>query len=373
MEMTTETSKHTPAAGSQRLDLLQIMRAAAAAMIVALHAHANWEFSLFSLPTAKLGAGVDLFFVISGFVIVYASRPYFATRGGRSAFVLRRLVRILPLYWFALTLRLAALSAAAILGVKAVPSLQAILTSYFFIPYDSMGYGDDYPFPILDLGWTLNYEMFFYVVFALFIFLPVERAVCAIAATLAAGVLIGSLFDLSLPFSFWLQPIVLEFVAGMVLAVIFLRGVRLSPAFGLAAAVCGLAIWTLIDLSLFESYGHPGFYSFPRLFVLGGGAILLMAAATLTRGIALPRFAEPFAALGDSSYALYLLHPFIFLGFKGALGALALPQTSNNIIYLVIVASTIAIAHAFHRFVEKPVTAWLRDRILAPRPKIAVT
>lgn len=371
--MITQTSKNPPVTGSQRLDVLQIMRAAAAAMIVALHAHANWEFSLFPLPTTKLGAGVDLFFVISGFVIVYASRPYFATTGGRSAFLLRRLIRILPLYWFALTLRLTALAAAALLGVKAFPSLQAILTSYFFIPYDSMGYGDAYPFPILDLGWTLNYEMFFYAVFALFIVLPLERAVWATAGTLCAGVLIGSVFDFTLPFGFWLQPIVLEFVAGMVLAVFFLRGLRLPPAVGFAAGACGLAIWTLVDLSVFESYGNPGFYSFPRLFVLGGGAILLMIAATLTKGITLPRFAQPFAALGDSSYALYLLHSFIFLGFKGALGVLALPQGWNNGVYLLVVVSTIAIAHAFHRLVEMPTTTWLRDRIIAPRTKIAVS
>lgn len=373
MEMIAQTSNKPPATGSQRLDVLQILRAAAAAMIVALHAHANWEFSLFPLPTTKLGAGVDLFFVISGFVIVYASRPYFATPGGRSAFFLRRLIRILPLYWFALTLRLVALAAAAFLGVKAFPSLQAILTSYFFIPHDSMGYGDAYPFPILDLGWTLNYEMFFYVVFAFFIVLPLERAVWATAGTLSAGVLIGAVFDLALPFSFWLQPIVLEFVAGMVLAVLFLRGLRLPAVIGFAAAVSGLAIWALVDLSMFESYGNPGFYSFARLFVLGGGAILLMVAATLTRGITLPRAAQPLAALGDSSYALYLLHPFIFLGFKGALGALALPQAWTNGVYLAVVVSTIAIAHAFHRFVEMPTTAWLRDRIIAPQTKIAVS
>lgn len=367
--MRTQISQTSFVGGSRRLDTLQLMRAVAATMVVALHAHANWNFSLFPLPTEKLGAGVDLFFVISGFVIVYASQSYFTKSGGRSAFLLRRLIRIVPLYWFALTLRLVALAAAAILGIKSFPSLESILTSYFFIPYDSMGYGDRYPFPILDLGWTLNYEMFFYAIFALFIVLPMERAVLYVAAALVSGVLVGLFFNVALPFSFWLQPIVLEFVGGMFLAVAYLRGVSLNPVIGAAVGLCGLAVWSLIDLRIFESYGNPGFYSFPRLSVLGGGAFLLMAAATLTREIGLPRFARPISALGDSSYALYLLHPFIFLVLKGILSVVEIQQQWSSAIYISVIGITITIAHLFHLFVEKPTTEWLRSQFKTRRAK----
>ncbi|WP_410469475.1 acyltransferase family protein [Agrobacterium tumefaciens] len=371
--ITMQKITNEPGVRAQRLDIIQVMRAVAATMVVALHANINWEFTLFPLHALRLGAGVDLFFVISGFVIVYASRPYFAARGGRSAFLLRRLLRIVPLYWFVLTLRVIALAGAAFLGVKAFPPLQAILTSYLFIPYDAMGYGDAYPFPIVDLGWTLNYEMFFYAVFAAFIFLPLERAVLATASVLFVAVLSGPVFNLPLPFSFWLQPIILEFVAGMVLAVLFLRGVRISPLIGAGMALCGLAVWTFLELYMFGAPCGPGCYSFPRLLVFGGGAILLMAAATLTRGIALPRFAQPLAALGDSSYALYLLHPFIFLGFKAVLSGFTLPQGWSNLAFLVVVASTVAIAHAFHIFIEMPANAWLRDRLITPRRKVATS
>jgi len=110
-----------PATGAQRLDVLQVMRAVAAVVIVALHADVNWEFTLFPLRALRLGGGVDLFFVISGFVISYASRPYFAAAGGRSAFLLRRFPRIVPLYWFVLTVRLAMAAVATIIGAKAFP------------------------------------------------------------------------------------------------------------------------------------------------------------------------------------------------------------------------------------------------------------
>lgn len=365
--------KEAPAAGAQRLDVLQVMRAVAATMIVALHADVNWQFTLFPLHLLRLGGGVDLFFVISGFVIVYASRPYFAAPGGRSAFLLRRFLRIVPLYWFVLTLRLAMAASVTVISAKAFPPLQSILTSYLFIPYDSMGYGDAYPFPLIDLGWTLNYEMFFYIVFAVFIFLPLERAVFTTAAVLFTAVMVGFTFDLGLPFSFWFQPIILEFVAGMFIAVLFLRGVRLPPLLGLATALCGLAIWMLTDLSRIGFQCDPGCYSFSRLLVFGGGAILLMAAATLTRNISLPRFAQPLAKLGDSSYALYLLHPFIFRGFKIALGGVTYPPEWSNVVYIVIVISTVAIAHAFHVLVETPANIWLRDRLITSPRKVAVS
>ena len=73
----------------------------------------------------------------------------------------RRLIRIVPLYWTALTLRVLVLTAGVLLGAKTFPYGTAIITSYLFIPYNAMGFGPRYPFPILDLGWTLNYEMFF--------------------------------------------------------------------------------------------------------------------------------------------------------------------------------------------------------------------
>jgi peptidoglycan/LPS O-acetylase OafA/YrhL len=215
--------------------------------------------------------------------------------------------------------------------------------------------------------------MFFYVVFAAFIFLPLERAVLATSSIMFGAVLIGQASNLPLPFSFWFQPIVLEFVAGMLLATLFLRGVRIPPMLGTIMALCGLAVWTFLEINMFGPPCGPGCYSFPRLLVFGGGAILLMAAVILTRGISLPRFALPFASLGNSSYALYLLHPFIFLGFKAVLGSFTLPQGWNNVVYLVIVASTITIAHAFHRLVEMPATAWLRDRLITPRRKVAVS
>ena len=156
-----------------RLDGVQILRAVAAVMVVLLHAQSLLALqgearglSMSPVTALPLAAGVDLFFVISGFIIVYASEPLFGAAGGGATFLKRRLLRIVPLYWFALSLRLAVLLAGAAVGQAAAPRLADVAASYLFIPFDTRGFGPDYPFPILDLGWTLNYEMMFYLVFA---------------------------------------------------------------------------------------------------------------------------------------------------------------------------------------------------------------
>jgi exopolysaccharide production protein ExoZ len=89
---------------------IQVLRAIAALMIVILHAFQDAETLVlssgvrFNAPDLPLSAGVDLFFVISGFVMVVASRNLFASAGGYAVFLKRRISRIVPLYWMVTSL-----------------------------------------------------------------------------------------------------------------------------------------------------------------------------------------------------------------------------------------------------------------------------
>ncbi|WP_454850744.1 acyltransferase family protein [Rhizobium binxianense] len=366
--MTASPSSQTRAPGPEgsRLELLQLLRFIAALMIVVLHGTVVAEgIAVRHLPI-QLGAGVDLFFVISGFVITFTSQRYLTAPGGWSQFLVRRLIRILPLYWSALTLRLVLLSAAAVVGVKEAPTFAAVLTSYLFIPYDSMGYGPAYPFPILDLGWTLNYEMFFYAVFAAAIFLARGRAVGVAATFLVAGVAVTSLWKPGiLVLDFWFRPIVLEFIAGMLIAVAYGKGFRLPLALAPFLVIAALCLWTLIDMRMFESYGGPGFYSFPRFFVFGGGAICLIMAATLLPRRALPAWLVRLSVLGDSSYTLYLVHPFLFGIYRAVLARLDLPVVFYWPVLALMVAGAVFLAHVAYLKLEAPAMGILRRRILS--------
>ncbi|ULK95957.1 acyltransferase [Bradyrhizobium sp. I71] len=352
---------------SERLQALQALRAVAAALIVFLHAeelvrlHAEAHGNSFTLfKTLPLGAGVDLFFVISGFVIVFASRKLFATPGGWLEFMRRRLIRIVPLYWTALTLRLLVLATGAAIGAKAFPDLTAIVTSYLFIPHDSLGFGPEYPFPILDLGWTLNFEMFFYVLFACFIALPRERAVAMVVAALAGGVVLATIFQPeAVTLRFWLQPITWEFAFGALIATAFMRGVVLPAPVRIAMILAALLIW-LVPVSWLGHSTGPGFYGWPRLAIWGTGAILIVAAAVLGPVSFRSAWSQLLARLGDSSYALYLLHPFVFIPVKAVLAKVAMPQLLYWPLVLATTALAIACAAAFHAYVENPVVLCLR-------------
>ncbi|MCK1396143.1 acyltransferase [Bradyrhizobium sp. 1] len=349
------------------------MRAIAATMIVLLHAQElvlNYATtnSLAFTPLRHLpwGAGVDLFFVISGFVIVFASSKLFGAPGSRWEFMRRRLIRIVPLYWTALTLRVLVLSAGALVGVKAFPDATAIIASYLFIPYDAMGFGPKYPFPILDLGWTLNYEMFFYVLFALFVVLRREQAVFAVASVLLGGILIATAFPLeNIALHFWFQPITLEFALGAIIALLFLRGAVLPSVVRLAMVVAALSLW-LVPVSWFADLSGPGFYTWPRVAIWGAGAVLIIAAAVLGPLEFKSRWSRALAGLGDSSYALYLLHPFVFILIKVALGRITVPQILCWPLVLLCAGLAITAAALFHRYAELPVIDFLR-KVTAPR------
>lgn len=358
---------------TERLLAIQAIRAVAATMIVALHAqelvhlHATARSQPFSpLRGFPFGAGVDLFFVISGFVIVFASRKLFAAPGSRWEFMRRRLIRIVPLYWTALTLRILVLAVGVVLGAKAFPDATEIAASYLFIPFDCQGFGPEYPFPILDLGWTLNYEMFFYVLFAVFVVMQRERAMLAVVACLFAGVVLASIFPPeNIALRFWFRPITLEFACGALIALALMRGKVLPVALRGAMVAAGLLLW-LVPVSWFSDMSGPGFYNWTRLAIWGAGAVLIVAAAALgpmrLRSVWLRRI----AGLGDSSYALYLLHPFVFLMVKAALAAITVPPLLYWPLVIFTTGLAIIAAELFYYQAEVPTIRYLR-KLTAPR------
>ncbi len=344
----------TPAK-SQIFPLIQALRALAAFSVALLHISHD---ALSLAPQNHLlrglygfmpwGAGVDIFFVISGFVIVHAAKGLYAAPGAPRRFIARRVARIVPLYWGLTSLFLLSLwlLPSAIHGDIGGPAY--LLTSYLFIP---AARPDGLVQPALGLGWTLNYEMFFYAAFMGFLRWPKGRAVPAAAVTLAGFVVLGALVRLPgtiLPF--WASPIILEFCAGMLLAL--LPGRVVLPG----AARAGLAILAMMTLHLDT---HDGTW---RALAWGLPACALVLAATTGRAqTRLPVLEQGLVLLGDASYALYLIHPFVMramdLIWRHA-------HFSGNFLYiaLCLILAQIA-ALATHHYLERPATFWLRRKL----------
>ncbi len=356
----------------RQIGSIQILRAVAASMVVLAHAQDDAAFA-----AAKSGlafarssllpwvAGVDLFFVISSFIMVHASQRLFGTPGAAQVFLTRRTIRILPLYWLVTGLWLIVAALLARSGQAHLPRLAEIATSLGFVPYARPL--DGVARPIVALGWTLNYEMFFYVVFAAFLFLRREAAVFSVAAALALLVAFGALaHPASTALAFWSDPIVLEFALGMGIALAARHGFALPRPAALALAVVAIACLAFD----FARMGDVPIYGvdpsgFPRLLACGLPMAALFAAIVLARP-ALDTdspLARPLLLLGDASYALYLFHPLVLVPARKVYLAMHVAPTLGFwplVVAELIVAALFAIA--IHLWIEIPSTRALNAR-----------
>ena len=297
-------------------------------------------------------AGVDIFFVISGFVIVHASANLFARPGGAARFLRRRLTRIVPLYWLLTTLFLTTLLLQRSAVHGEIGNTGYIVASYLFLPWARP---DGLVEPALGLGWTLNYEMFFYLVLTPFLLLRRNRAVFGSAAALCLLVAIRSMFGFPIvQLTFWSDPIILEFVLGMGLALAVAAGLSL-PGW-LRLAMVGIAVVAL----------HLGTSAPPEwraLFFGLPGALLVAAAVSAKRPERPGKTMRWAIRLGDASYAMYLFHPFVMRGFTIASAKIAAHTEVSGVIYVVLSLITAqACDLAINAGFERKLTAMLRGR-----------
>ena len=238
---------------------IQFLRALAATAVAASHVRFDFVNNVSPpgfLPAAfNLGAaGVDLFFVISGFVMVYSSESLFGQPNAPATFLLRRIARIVPLYWVMTSVMLAYVLARGFGPSDASPQLA--LASYFFIPYRRPSGAMD---PLYGIGWTLNYEMFFYVVFVVAMAARREIAVAGIAVLFAVFALIVPTKDyLPAQVAYLANPLILEFVFGMGIAVAYRAGVRFSAAVSIILVAAAAAELAGEDQRTFSPTLFPG-------------------------------------------------------------------------------------------------------------------
>ncbi len=353
-----------------KLDTIQVLRAVAVTAVVLSHSF----HELAQLLSGKIASfqekafpgdfGVDLFFVISGFIMVFVSYNLFGNSGAAANFALRRIVRIVPLYWIMTTLMIAVVVLLPGSVDTATGDPLQWLASYLFVPYARMS--DSMFRPVLGLGWSLNYEMFFYTIFAVGLFLPRRIAIPTVVAALVAIWLIGRLMP-GLPgwFGFLSQPIILEFAAGMVLGALYMRGVRFPVWAAMALVMAG-------TLVLFSVPAFDDSIERARHIYFGFPALLLVAAATMGSGLDGQKGNRFVVGAGDASYSTYLTHPFV-------LGALALVAGKSGLSELlkpwIFMAGYLAVAlvvsfatgHLVHRFVDGPLTRRMAHLLLPGR------
>lgn len=272
---------------------VQFLRALAAWSVVGHHfiqVFFNFETSnaLEFLFADKGAIGVDVFFVISGLVIYLATADK-ALSPGR--FMLMRIARIVPAYWFYTWIMMLVVAVVPAMFPEARLQFGHVLMSMLFIPAQHPGGFGVYP--LLDVGWTLNFEMLFYCLFAFALLMPAAYRLWVVAALLyLVCYIITPAFDLAS--GFYHKDIIFEFLMGVGIGMLYRRGLcRAKPwlaLLGIAAALAAIKHGADIPRAL--EWGVPS-------------AILVFCCVALE-----PYFqrARAFKVLGDCSYSVYLIH-----------------------------------------------------------------
>lgn len=345
------------------LQNLQALRAVAALLVVVHHfLLANRDSGVGGvadfLQVAEFGAcGVDLFFCISGFVMLGS-----IIRDGTfdpKGFMLGRIIRIVPLYWLALTLFLGLVVVANVAkmgwaGAWVHPwfSWDLVTFSYLLIPaYNPVS---QLVRPVLAQGWTLSYEFYFYGILMIAVFLARANLLKTLgwgAILLSAGVALPAELSGRAVLDFLRNPVALEFLFGMLIFIATKKtrhGAMVCMILGVVALLA-TAGFKIEDRTRLLFWGVPS-------------ALILYGAVALEGQIKLPAVLKN---LGDASYSLYLTHGFLTYIYVGLLkqGFWASAAAKNTAASLGILLSMI-LALACYRWIEKPLIVGCQKRWL---------
>jgi len=331
---------------------IQLLRAWAAILVVLHHALPHYrsmggEFSLFKSVAHWGFTGVDLFFVISGFVIAHTTLNKPRTLESALIFSKKRFTRIFLGYWpfFALF----CLTTWIYLPEK-IAHLD-IIGSFFLTNYSQNEL-------LLPISWSLSYEMYFYAMFTLMFALPsvwVKRLVVVLFVGMSARVLFLPLYHGTYWF-FFTSPFLLEFFAGTAVYLCrdFLRFRALIP------------IWALMTVGAF-SYGvmEGAHYGSMRVLTFGTAAAALLALAYSLEHNGVFKAGKSLVAIGDASYTIYLSHLiflqlFFFSGLRNWLRDL--PQLITELGFVAFIAAVLWSSHLIYRYFELPIYRWAISR-----------
>ncbi|QDZ07638.1 acyltransferase [Sphingomonas panacisoli] len=336
---------------------VQILRFLAAFGVAVYHAHLHLaavqpgyrsgiEDRIFQVGAS----GVHVFFVISGFVMVFTS-----FRGGRSLsprqFLERRFFRIYPIYWLFAAVYVVTHWA---LGSPYALSSSDYVGAILLLP--------TFAAMIIGSGWTLTYEVYFYLAFGVALALGRRTGLALLTAFFASSAVAGAVFHLQGPvLSILTNALLLEFLAGCALGLIY-RRVAVPILLGYIMLIVGGG--GLVASEMFAPEWFP-----LTLALAPFSALLVAGALTLERQISAP-VTHLLARLGDSSYTLYLLHILVIDLLLEISPVAAFGRHSNASALLAVpfaVAAT-ALAVVGHRVVELPLLRWFRRAVLKTAP-----
>jgi peptidoglycan/LPS O-acetylase OafA/YrhL len=352
--MSTAASPSLP----RTLPILQVLRGVAAIFVVLFHL--TWfgvaTFKQFFMHRAFMfgHSGVDFFFVLSGFIMVYAHHADAGHAARTWSFLKARFARIFPIYWVVLAVTFVFYWFHPDLGGHAFDLDTAGRAALLYNQLDR---------PVVHVAWSLSFELFFYAVFTTFFW--GGRLAFALVAALWCTLMMMTRYD------YWdmrapilLSPMIAEFVLGCVAAAIVIRWrPRVRVGWLLAAAVPWLVVAAADSWQWIDSYRNARNFALPYCLV-----ILVAATYDVQRE---RRYPAVLLLLGDASYSIYLVHYMgvqwtsQFLFRNPAIAATLGVDVTLALACLVLVSAGTVV----HLLVERPLGSWTR-RMLGVRSRL---
>ena len=367
-----------------KLRSVQAMRAAAALLVLIAHLLAvdknhSGETSLIAETWVNGVSGVDLFFVISGFIMIWVAGDFPAGLRSSTRFLLSRIMRIYPLWWLFASIMAVYFWVSYGVPWDAENLLKHDLTGPEHL-FRSYGLLPQPTFPVLGVGWTLVHEMYFYLGFAGLLLVP-ARFRPHILALWALGVIVGSVSGLSGPYAVDFRhlifyPTTFEFIMGAFVALIIKNGYRQlgGLALGLGLTLyCVSFLWfnfntggALLGAVEFKSigtftlgWGRTLFFGLPSALIIYG---LVTLELTRNLGRIIPNFV---VSLGDWSYAIYLSHMIVISAVARLIfPRFAAPGSFDNAVFMVLsIIAVIILSALTYKLVEAPFMRWCKPRL----------
>lgn len=312
---------------------IQILRALAALSVVVYHIWQKTQAYNIGIDynLSFLSSGVDLFFIISGFIMVYIQdrkkRTYFE-------FLKERCIRIIPLYYFfTLLITLVFIIIPQVFNERVFHGSD-LLSSLFFVNF----LFGSYPDPIVQQGWTLEYEMIFYILFSISIIAHKIKTSLLITAALIVFLLFLGMSD-----------IMLEFIFGM-LAAYLCKNIKKQTVIPLLISLIGFILLAIDKLNLYTQY---------RAIYYGLPCILIFIGFLLTKELNLKKL----EFIGDASYSIYLSH-FIVIPVVCKVFVKLYPTSSilqSSILFIFCFVFSIASGIIVYKYIESQLTRIMKS------------
>ena len=346
----------------KKIGLIQLVRGVGALLVCSFHMKTLLNTPTFAYGNFLFGSGaigVALFFILSGFIIVYTTQNSGHNLDSVRLFALKRVVRIVPLYYLVTLIWIVGLGQ---VGYYLLHNPDLLLRAFTFVPPFSRSVGPSFGFPPVVVGWTLYYEMLFYLIFCISLFFGKFRyavlSFIILALVIGLPMLMGSAVDFSgsrsYGFSFrylevMASPVMLYFLLGIGIGWVYLSSFSIK-----SRALIMLMVGSSLIYFWLAYFGDGRFANSVLTNLLTCGALLFSLLMLHKNRVVV--VSNLFVYLGDISYSLYLVHPLVIVFLPKILKNVGLAGLAKGpTLYVLALIFILALSMVSYELIERKI------------------